>query len=213
MQKSAAKTFINLFTPIGDFKPLKNQVAYALLRFEYGNTKTDDAICKEIGIHPSNVSQWKNNPAYNIWYKAFFDQHFATQKLPKLYEALYGRACAQDTAAAKIIIERYDKQYKPESSQTLNFAGVRPQDEITQKAKDYIENRKKVDSQEKTAFHVAPESINTEQTILQQGVNSGDYETLEIIAAESELNIENQTDDNPQENRQETDGKDEQNND
>ena len=112
----------------GDYQPTALQVklVYAYLHHNPEQLSPTRLLTK-LGHSRTIWYHWRKTPGFLKWFNEVIDSGFS-DKLPQLYSALFARAVHHDTAAAKLYIERYDEDYKPQSKtdNKHEFAGFLP---------------------------------------------------------------------------------------
>ncbi len=85
-------------------------------------------ILKKNGRARENWYIWSKRKGFLDWWNGVIDGVFSKQRLGDLYSALYRRGLSNDTAAAKVFLQRYDPKYTERSQQDIRgvFAGYEP---------------------------------------------------------------------------------------
>ena len=85
-------------------------------------------ILKKNGRARENWYIWSKRKGFLDWWNGVIDGVFSKQRLGDLYSALYRRGLNNDTAAAKIFLQRYDPKYteRSQQDQRLSFQGYEP---------------------------------------------------------------------------------------
>lgn len=129
-QKKIIKTSISPLYKIGDFEPTA-----AMLQAVDAFLNAEEPIsCRQAveatGHHPTLLYQWLKKPGFKQWWTQAVDRKIETLHLADVKKALLHSATKRyDTPAAKLLFERYDRQYKPTTKQELDvYPGRRPED-------------------------------------------------------------------------------------
>lgn len=181
------KRFIQAIKPVGGFQPTANMISHALLVIENPD-RLEKTIAEELGIQQKNFSLWRHNPDYCRWYNSFFNDMASSRLLPNLYKALYNRAVVQDTAAAKILVERFDKDYKPQTSQTLQVDNFKPAENARQNSQERIKAIKAQIIENQTEFTETTEIQSTRMPHNQQSPEDPIHNTPPITDNKQETN-------------------------
>lgn len=142
-QKKIIKTSISPLYKIGDFEPTTAmlQALDAFLNAEEPISRRQ--AVEATGHHPTLLYQWLKKPGFGQWWTQAVDRKIETLHLADVKKALLHSATKRyDTPAAKILLERYDPQYKPITKQELDvYPGRRPDDrgEAVQASKDRLQ--------------------------------------------------------------------------
>jgi hypothetical protein len=111
------KTGVELLVKgLAGFQPTAAMIkcAYSYI-YENDDNDSPTQVLENIGLHRSNWYVWKDTEKFLQWWFQVNYDTIALQ-LPDLYKNLLKRGKNNDTAAAKLIIERFDKDYKPQNS-------------------------------------------------------------------------------------------------
>lgn len=112
----------------GEWHPTEYQVKaleYVLLKECHFTIK---AMAKAIGMEPNNWTYWRKIPGFVAWWRQNLDEYMHDQ-LPVIMATLLkiakgGKvATRMQVAAAKLIMERYDRAYIPRSRADVNVKG------------------------------------------------------------------------------------------
>ena len=123
-----------------DFTPSKKQLSLlmAAQKASYGGGVR--AWCRTAEIHHGSYYRWIEDPNFRRWWMAEAEKFFCL-RLPRIYGALFDAATrprkrkdAQiDVAAAKLVLERYDKGFVPRTRQDhVVAAGVLDLTDLTE---------------------------------------------------------------------------------
>ena len=82
--------------------------------YENDDNKKPTDILTRIGLVKQNWYDWKENPLFLKWWESVQLETIRLQ-IPSLYRSLLKRGEISDTAAAKIVIQRFDKEFKERS--------------------------------------------------------------------------------------------------
>ena len=111
--------------PDPKWEPTENQTAALQYAQDHDYKYSNVNLCKEVGISKQAYYQWFNTPAFSSWWLDNWTQHFATH-LPDVYATILDKARGEsdrgDVSAAKLIVERFDKGYVPQSQKILTGA-------------------------------------------------------------------------------------------
>lgn len=105
----------------------QTQLLYNYITDEEGRTPT--ALLRAMGKTPENWWVWpKRYPGFLAWWNKCVNHVFSEYRLNDLYNALYRRGSKHDTAAAKIVIQRFDPRFteRTQGDQRHSFAGYEP---------------------------------------------------------------------------------------
>lgn len=92
---------------------------------------TPQAILRKNGRSADNWWLWpKRHKGFTEWWNGIINNICSEHKIHDLYKALYKRGLSNDTAATKIFLQRYDKNYveRTQQDQRLSFQGYEPAD-------------------------------------------------------------------------------------
>ncbi len=136
---------------LGDenFKPstLQGRTLHLYLKDEKG--LSPGMLIKSQGSQYSLWYKWRKNKKFCTWWDAAITKVYTNERLFNLYNAMYRRALTHDTAAAKIIIQRFDLEFTERSSSDSkhSFPGFTPGNGNAERARERmaeaIEQQKK----------------------------------------------------------------------
>ncbi len=119
----------SLIFGIGDYEPTLLQSQLILEYITDEEARTPPQILRAMGKAPESWWQWpKRHPGFLKWWNAIVEHVFAEHRLNDLYNSLYKRGRMQDTAAAKIVIQRFDPRFteRNQTDSRHSFAGYEP---------------------------------------------------------------------------------------
>ncbi len=108
--------------------PTENQVAALEYVLERDCKFKIAEMAKAIGMSRRNWCDWRHTPAFVAWWKEKLDE-WVVDELPAIYAALVRAAKGQKSAsrmqvaAAKVLIERFDRAYAPWARRDVNLKG------------------------------------------------------------------------------------------
>jgi len=79
-----------------------------------------------------NWYQWKKKPGFMKWFLALKENFHNTLGLANVHNATYTHAVKESPQDRKLYLERFDAQYKPQTSQNITFAGLRPIENVNE---------------------------------------------------------------------------------
>ena len=103
-----------------DWTPDERHTAALTYARERGYRYSVTDLCAEIGIGRRTYYDWFANPAFDAWWQRGWQEWF-TRELPGVYGDL--RAGEANAHSAKLLIERFDRGYKPQSRQEQVHSG------------------------------------------------------------------------------------------
>lgn len=178
-QKKLIKTSISPLYKTGDFEPTAAmlQVVDAFLNAEEPISRRQ--AVEATGHHPTLLYQWLKKPGFKQWWTQAVDKKIETLHLADVKKALlYSAIKRYDTAAAKILLERYDQQYKPITKQELDvYPGRRPEDrgQAVQASQDKLQAyRESHQTEPQTAKSVEPAQIDSQSHSKENGSKNED---------------------------------------
>lgn len=87
-------------------------------------------ILVSLGHARQNWYMWKKRPLFMDWWDKACNKFYQSSGLNDVYSAIYRNAVTNSQADRKLYLERFDKQYKPASSQEHTFPGVAPPEQV-----------------------------------------------------------------------------------
>ena len=106
---------------------LQTQLLYNYITDEEG--RTPPQLLRAMGNAPHMWWVWpKRHPGFLKWWNTIIEHTFAAYRLNDIYNALCRRGVKHDTAAAKIVIQRFDPRFTERSTQDSRhtFGGYSP---------------------------------------------------------------------------------------
>ena len=111
--------------PDSKWEPTKKQTAALEYAQAHDYKYRVDNLSTNLDIGRSTYYGWFSTPAFSAWWLDNWTQHFATH-LPDVYATILDKARGEsdrgDVSAAKLIVERFDKGYVPQSQKILTGA-------------------------------------------------------------------------------------------
>ena len=90
-------------------------------------------LCRDgLGFSQSLYYKWQKKEGFQKWLQKVLNDWFGTTGLQSVYSAMYRRALQNSPQDAKMLLERFDREYKPQTSTEHKLAGIRPPDEQTE---------------------------------------------------------------------------------
>ena len=128
-QKKIINTSISSLYKTADFEPTA-----AMLQALDAYLNADEPISRRQAVgatdhHPTLLYTWLKKPGFDKWWSQAVDRKIEDLHLSDVKKALLHSATKRhDTTAAKILLERYDKDYKPSSKLDIGhgFKGFTP---------------------------------------------------------------------------------------
>lgn len=111
-----------------EWHPTENQIKVLDFYQDSNYAATQKEMTEATEVSDTGFRNWFKTSAFVAWWNEHLDA-FMGRQLPRVYAALVeeatggnttGRSCA---AAAKIILERWDKHYAPKVRQDINLSG------------------------------------------------------------------------------------------
>ncbi len=143
-----ATQFPQLFG-IDEFSPTLLQCQALIAFAESTKNETVPQILKQLGHDRTGWYRWQKQPGFLNWWNECIERSFKASDLMRMYKAMLNRAIVHDTAAGKIIAQRFDPKYTERSSTDTRhtFAGYVPESPESVSAA-IARSRKRVESQE-----------------------------------------------------------------
>ena len=112
---------------------LQIQVLCKVLQLNAINDDTKPyLILEEMGKSNSNWYEWVKRADFCEWWHAAHVEYHSKTGLAGMYNAVQRRGLANSSQDAKLYLERFDKQYKPQTTTENTFKGFAPPDERKQ---------------------------------------------------------------------------------
>lgn len=73
---------------------------------------TQQAMAEAVGVSTTTVGNWFHDPDFCEWFEKETNRHVSLQ-LTLVWQAVYDKAIGGYVPAAKLFVERFDKDYKP----------------------------------------------------------------------------------------------------
>lgn len=122
---------------------------------EAKETQSPTDCLKAQGKDKSNWYKWQAKEGFNLWWTKNIETFHTSTGLSRVHNSLYQAALMPGGATdRKLYLERFDKDYKPATSQEYTFPGLRPPDD-TQAA---------IERSRERARQVASEVVKTDAT-------------------------------------------------
>ena len=87
---------------------------------------TPPQVLVQIGHGRQNWYNWLKRPLFKEWWDKVCTEFYTNTALYNVHGAIYRRAMANSDQAAKMFLERFDKDYKPATAQEHSFPGIAP---------------------------------------------------------------------------------------
>ena len=108
------------------YEPTKEQLSCYAIQRDGDYLIPITQMCVESGVGRTTYYGWFGNPAFASWWQTEAENHFA-RKLPAVYGSLSDSAAvvrtradgSRDTQAARTLLERFDRGFKPQSKTEL----------------------------------------------------------------------------------------------
>jgi hypothetical protein len=81
-------------------------------------------IRDKLGSDYYNWYHWKKKDGFLEWWQACIESNFNAEWLPDLWKSMYKKGLQGDPQCAKLCFERFDKRYKPTTSQEHKFSNL-----------------------------------------------------------------------------------------
>lgn len=112
-----------------EYTPTQLQTQTLLAYLQDDQSRSPAIILDKTGHSRDNWWKWLvRYPNFLAWWNRTIERVFTDQRLNDLYQALYRRGMQQDTAAVKLLMQRFDPKYTERSTQDhrVGFAGYEP---------------------------------------------------------------------------------------
>lgn len=133
----------------GEFTASAYQVRFMseyLKQLAEGGQPNPYEIVKGLGIAGQNWVNWQKKRGFTDWFLKRRDSFHRQVGLPNVHTKIYVEAMKDSVQDRKLYLERFDKDYKPKTEQSMVFAGSRPIDIDEKSAVE--QSRKYIESQE-----------------------------------------------------------------
>ena len=139
LRKSSVKIISSPVLGNAEFRPTN-----LMMRFVELYVKTLEAdgevspwkVMKELGSDNMNWQRWSHNPKFMKWFMSCCESYHSNIGLANVHNSIYKHAIKESPQDRKLFVERFDKGYKPQTSQSLTFVGLRPADDISGKVNE-----------------------------------------------------------------------------
>ncbi len=97
---------------IFNVQPKMKHLVAVWLKAGPGERLTRQSMAEAIGASPTTVGNWFHDPDFCEWFEKETNRHVSLQ-LTLVWQAMYDKAVGGNVPAAKLFVERFDKDYKP----------------------------------------------------------------------------------------------------
>lgn len=140
MTKKNVKITLPSLLGTKEFTPTVIMQKFALA-FMQNLEASPNQVLKKLGHSEQLIYQWRAKPGFRQWLNMVTDDYMGSMGLAQVKKAAFREALKHSAQDRKLLLERYDPEYKPQSALDVNaYPGRRPPDEDINKV---IERNKK----------------------------------------------------------------------
>jgi hypothetical protein len=125
-----------------EFRPTALQIQFAQIylrrladdEMNEENSRGFEISILENDLHKNgqNWYNWKVNAGFMKWFLSLREGFHGTIGLANVHNSIYKHALKDSPADRKLMLERFDRNYKPQTSQSISFVGSRPADNVNE---------------------------------------------------------------------------------